>query len=71
MCGLTGFWRPSRRSDAQQHIAAMTAALRHRGPDAGETWLDPETGLAVGHRRLAILDLSERGAQPMHSACGR
>jgi asparagine synthase (glutamine-hydrolysing) len=71
MCGLTGFWCPWRRDDAERQIAAMTAALRHRGPDADKTWLDPETGLALGHRRLAILDLSERGAQPMHSACGR
>ena len=41
------------------------------GPDAGNVFVDAEAGIAMGHRRLAILDLSERGAQPMRSACGR
>jgi asparagine synthase (glutamine-hydrolysing) len=54
-----------------QTIEQMTMTLRHRGPDASGVWVDPETGIALGHKRLAILDLSERGAQPMHSACGR
>ena len=49
----------------------MTSALYRRGPDAGATFVDPAEGVALGHRRLAILDLSERGAQPMRSACGR
>ena len=49
----------------------MTAALWRRGPDAGGVFVDEEAGVALGHRRLAILDLSERGAQPMRSACGR
>ena len=49
----------------------MTEALHHRGPDAGGTFVDQSAGVALGHRRLAILDLSERGAQPMHSSCGR
>ena len=47
----------------------MTAALVHRGPDAGAVWA--EEGIALGHRRLSILDLSPAGEQPMHSACGR
>jgi asparagine synthase (glutamine-hydrolysing) len=71
MCGIAGFWSPSPVPGAQARIAAMTGTLVHRGPDAGGTWRDDEAGLALGHRRLAILDLSERGAQPMHSACGR
>jgi asparagine synthase (glutamine-hydrolysing) len=49
----------------------MCDALLHRGPDAGEVWVDDETGVALGHRRLSILDLSPAGAQPMHSKCGR
>ena len=49
----------------------MTDTLVHRGPDAGDVWLDPEAGLALGHRRLSIIDLSPAGAQPMVSSCGR
>jgi asparagine synthase (glutamine-hydrolysing) len=50
----------------------MCDRLRHRGPDDDGVWVEPQTGaLALGHRRLAILDLSAAGRQPMHSACGR
>ena len=45
--------------------------LLHRGPDAGATFVERKPESRSGDRRLAILDLSERGAQPMHSACGR
>ena len=49
----------------------MIAPLRHRGPDAGGVWTDAEAGVAIGHRRLSIIDLSPAGAQPMTSASGR
>jgi asparagine synthase (glutamine-hydrolysing) len=73
MCGLTGAWRPSpwREPAARATVLAMADAIRHRGPDAFGTWIDSEAGLAFGHRRLSILDLSPAGAQPMQSASGR
>src|SRR3546814_18444994 len=49
----------------------MTNAIAYRGPDAATSWLDPGAGLALGHRRLAIVDLTETGAQPMVSASER
>jgi len=54
-----------------ERIAAMTGTLAHRGPDASGLWTDPETGAALGHRRLSIVDLSAAGSQPMASADGR
>src|SRR5205085_9387839 len=47
---------------------AMIETLRHRGPDAGAVWVEAEGGVVLGQRRLAIIDLSPGGAQPMHSA---
>ena len=74
MCGITGFWNPSQQltSDLLEAIARqMSNTLLHRGPDDGGTWVDAETGIALGHRRLSILDLSPEGHQPMLSANGR
>ena len=48
----------------------MAGTLAHRGPDGDGVWVDGEAGLALGHRRLAIIDLSPQGAQPMVSGCG-
>jgi asparagine synthase (glutamine-hydrolysing) len=74
MCGLTGYWRFNNDQTVEQmlgHVAPMAAALNHRGPDDLGTWADAGTGFAMGHRRLAILDLSPSGHQPMASATGR
>ncbi len=71
MCGIAGYIATKSLRLNPLTIEGMTLALRHRGPDAGAVFVDDEVGVALGHRRLAILDLSERGAQPMHSACGR
>ncbi|MGY4374576.1 asparagine synthase (glutamine-hydrolyzing) [Bradyrhizobium sp. i1.3.6] len=49
----------------------MTARLRHRGPDADGFWSDRDAGVAFGHRRLSIIDLSDAGRQPMLSSDGR
>src|SRR5215218_10840886 len=74
MCGLTGFVEPARERPAAElrtTVGRMAETLRHRGPDAGGVWTDAAVGVALGFRRLAILDLSEEGNQPMISACGR
>jgi asparagine synthase (glutamine-hydrolysing) len=74
MCGITGFWNPSQQlaSDLLQAIAKqMSQTMFHRGPDDSGTWADAEAGIALGHQRLSILDLSPEGHQPMLSANGR
>lgn len=74
MCGLAGYWNVAARAawiGDPGVIAAMGACLRHRGPDAFEHWADPDAGIALTHRRLAIVDLSPAGGQPMSSASGR
>jgi len=69
MCGITGYWTTQRANRAT--IEAMAAAMPHRGPDDQGIWLDETQGLALGHRRLSILDVSALGHQPMASATGR
>jgi len=74
MCGITGFWNTSIEisADKLQAIAQqMSDTLLHRGPDSGGIWVDEAAGIALGHRRLAIVDLSPEGHQPMLSANGR
>ena len=72
MCGIAGFWSPSLSASARREaVRAMTLRLAHRGPDADGHWVPADTPVALGHRRLSILDLSATGAQPMWSANGR
>jgi asparagine synthase (glutamine-hydrolysing) len=73
MCGIAGLFRPGGGDDSALagYAKWMADALRHRGPDAGGVWTNAAAGVAFGHRRLSILDLSEAGAQPMRSECGR
>jgi asparagine synthase (glutamine-hydrolysing) len=72
MCGITGFWgRGGAGSELEAVAERMAAQIVHRGPDDHGTWSEPETGVAFGFRRLAILDLSPNGHQPMHSSSGR
>jgi asparagine synthase (glutamine-hydrolysing) len=74
MCGITAIWERGSTflcPDLSAQIREMTATLEHRGPDAGAVWVDQSSRVALGHRRLSIVDLSVAGAQPMHSSCGR
>lgn len=73
MCGIAGFWTTAPAPQTTRRAAAkrMADALAHRGPDAEGFWCPDDSGIALAHRRLSILDLSPRGAQPMHSATGR
>lgn len=68
MCGIAGILLHEGANT--RHLSAiepMLATLHHRGPDGRGIWLDRESGVALGHRRLAIVDLSEAGHQPMLS----
>ena len=73
MCGIAGFFRPGGGDESLLAgiVGQMTGALAHRGPDAGGVWVNGAAGIALGHRRLSILDLSQAGAQPMQGECGR
>jgi asparagine synthase (glutamine-hydrolysing) len=72
MCGLTGFVASKATADElSSRVRRMCDALVHRGPDDAGEWVDAEAGVALGFRRLAILDLSPAGHQPMVSRSGR
>jgi len=73
MCGICGTvaLNQGRARHLRDAVEAMTATLVHRGPDEGRTWLDAEFPLGFGHRRLAVIDPTPSGAQPMISRCGR
>ncbi|MHB8490365.1 MAG: asparagine synthase (glutamine-hydrolyzing) [Candidatus Dormibacteria bacterium] len=74
VCGIAGWIDGNHHAsdDVLREIAAeMAEAIRHRGPDSNGTWSDPRAGIAFAHDRLAVLDLSQHGHQPMASQCGR
>jgi asparagine synthase (glutamine-hydrolysing) len=72
MCGFSGFlYRDNFPAHAQSILNAMGKAIANRGPDSQDVWFDAETGIGLSHRRLAIVDLSPAGHQPMKSATGR
>ena len=74
MCGFVGFvGRPGALGgDEMKRLAArMADRLESRGPDDAGTWVSPSAGIALGHRRLAVIDLTTAGRQPMVSASGR
>ena len=73
MCGFAGFWTPPTqpRQGLEESVRVMSVQLTHRGPDDYGQWLDERVGIALGHRRLSVVDLSVEGRQPMHSQGGR
>lgn len=71
MCGIAGGFTLQNFDVLCDALPHMTRAIAHRGPDADGHWFDAEAGIALGHRRLSILELSEAGAQPMISGSGR
>lgn len=73
MCGIAGFITPGTTNAMalMRQVSAMSNAILHRGPDDEGAWVDEPFGLALGHRRLSIQDLSPAGHQPMISHCER
>ncbi|MGH7994515.1 MAG: asparagine synthase (glutamine-hydrolyzing), partial [Limisphaerales bacterium] len=74
MCAIVGFWDSSHQpteAELEHTTLGMASVLQHRGPDDEGAWADENASLALSHRRLAILDLTSEGHQPMHSADGR
>lgn len=69
MCGIAGMLTRSRPDEGE--LRGMLQSIAHRGPDDEGAWLDQDAGVALGHRRLSIVDLSPSGRQPMISASGR
>lgn len=74
MCGIAGLIDFSCSTSAEQlerQACRMGDAQNSRGPDGAGQWSEPESGIGLDHRRLAIIDLTEEGVQPMHSSSGR
>lgn len=73
MCGITGYWTLAgqNKDKLSEELNQAVDVLRHRGPDDSGTWIDEAAGVGLGHARLAILDLSSHGHQPMFSEDGR
>ncbi len=72
MCGILGIiGGEGGERERRAEITSLASMLTHRGPDSAGEWIEQDSALAFGHRRLSILDLSTEGHQPMHSASGR
>ena len=69
MCGIAGILSSSRFE--ARDVRRLTDPIAHRGPDDEGVWIDADAGIGLGHRRLAIIDVSPAGHQPMESADGR
>jgi asparagine synthase (glutamine-hydrolysing) len=71
MCGIAGILYFNDQTIDEQAINRLTDSVAHRGPDGRGVWLNEKKTVALGHRRLSILDLSEAGKQPMPDETGR
>ena len=73
MCGISGLYYPQVEDwlELETISISMAATLSHRGPDGNGIWTSQTTPISLGHRRLAVIDLSESGHQPMVSKSGR
>jgi asparagine synthase (glutamine-hydrolysing) len=71
MCGIAGIVATGDPAPLERAVATMTGCLAHRGPDGEGGWTDPDGGIVLGHRRLAVVGLGPGGRQPMASADGR
>lgn len=73
MCGLNGIfaYHPSAGNPDESELLATREAMRARGPDGSGIWWSADGRCALGHRRLAIIDLSQRASQPMEGESGR
>jgi len=73
MCGFVGFFLPDSScfDSIEAVVKLMALSIAHRGPDDSGAWADERFGIALGHRRLSVLDLSSAGHQPMQSNSGR
>ena len=71
MCGITGIFGDIREEDLYKFTRNMSKSIVHRGPDNSGIWVNGKSGIAFGHQRLSVVDLSSAGHQPMMSPCGR
>src|SRR6267142_6370590 len=70
MCGIVGYLSSGPPPMTREELAAFRDVLSHRGPDGKGQWVSTDGRVALAHRRLAILDTSDAGLQPMHSSSG-
>ena len=68
MCGIAGIFSKSKIDSSK--LMAMCNVIKHRGPDGEGAWFNADSNLALGHRRLSIIDLSDNAKQPMQYANG-
>ena len=72
MCGIAGIFSQKKQRNTLSEIAIkMASAISYRGPDDSGVWADNNENIALSHRRLSIIDISNNGHQPMKSSCAR